>query len=61
MPHVRDIKKWRIKKDVRIYHPHFMMLLEGTIVAGEMPPIIADENAVIICDDEKIKEYIEEC
>ena len=54
------MKRFRFKKDVRIYHPHYVEITAGSVVIADREPIIVDENAVVITNDEKIREYMEE-
>lgn len=54
------MKKYRIKKDVQIYHPMPPVILKkGCIIEANRIPILA-EGRLILTDDEKIAEYIEE-
>jgi hypothetical protein len=52
-------KQYLIKKDVILYHPHALLVLAGTILLSNRPPIIGMDN-VVFTDDKQIAEYMEE-
>lgn len=53
------LRKFRIKKDVVVYHPTVLVAPAGTILYGELPPTIG-MNQIIFTKDEQIDDYIEE-
>ena len=50
---------YRAKKDVRLYHPHFIIWKEGSILESESDPIIADEFGTIVTNKEEYRKYVE--
>jgi hypothetical protein len=53
------MRKFRIKKDVVLYHPHVLVVAKGTILYGDMPPIIG-MNSTVFTDEKLIAGYMEE-
>jgi len=53
------VNLYRAKKDVRLYHPHFIIWKEGSILESESDPIIADEFGTIVTNKEEYRKYVE--
>lgn len=52
---------FRAKKDLELYHPTWIIVLKGSeIKAQSLMAIILSENHLIITDETKQREYLEE-
>lgn len=57
-----EIKTYRVKKDVRFYHPMHITLLKGSTFRayGKRGFILVRYDNMIMTDEKEIKEYVEE-